>query len=104
MINEGIVKEFDLRIKHLRDKSNPLSILLFVKKDNGEGTDFYFIGQVEPKEDSFNQVTMKDKNGNDVPVVKIEYVLKKPVEDHLYTYLTNKRYPPSCSTNQRAVL
>ncbi|MEN9998624.1 MAG: hypothetical protein RI922_1614, partial [Bacteroidota bacterium] len=32
----------------------------------------------------------KDKNGKDVPVVKIEYVLKKPVEDHLYTYLTNK--------------
>jgi superfamily II DNA or RNA helicase/HKD family nuclease len=78
-------------VKQLRDKSNPLNILLFVKKDNGEGTDFYFIGQVEPKEDSFNQVTMKDKNGNDVPVVKIEYVLKKPVEDHLYTYLTNKR-------------
>jgi superfamily II DNA or RNA helicase/HKD family nuclease len=78
-------------VKQLRDKENPLSILLFVKKDNGEGTDFYFIGQVDPKEDSFNQVTMKDKNGNDVPVVKIEYVLKKPVEDHLYTYLTNKR-------------
>lgn len=90
MINEGIVKEFDLRINQLRDKVNPLSILLFIKKDNGEGTDFYFIGQVEPKEDSFNQVTMKDKNGNDVPVVKIEYVLKKPVEDHLYNYLTNK--------------
>lgn len=77
-------------VKQLRNKENPLNILLFVKKDNGEGTDFYFIGQVEPKEDSFNQVTMKDKNGNDVPVVKIEYVLKKPVEDHLYTYLTNK--------------
>ncbi|MEN9441663.1 MAG: hypothetical protein RLZ33_1740 [Bacteroidota bacterium] len=77
-------------VKQLRDKVNPLNILLFVKKDNGEGTDFYFIGQVEPKEDSFNQGTMKDKNGKDVPVVKIEYVLKKPVEDHLYTYLTNK--------------
>ena len=77
-------------VKQLRDKENPLNILLFVKKDNGEGTDFYFIGKVEPKEDSFNQVTMKDKNGHDVPVVKIEYVLKKPVEDHLYTYLTNK--------------
>jgi hypothetical protein len=77
-------------VKQLRDKENPLNILLFVKKDNGEGTDFYFIGQVTPKDESFIQDTMKDKNGKDVPVVKIEYVLKKPVEDHLYTYLTNK--------------
>lgn len=74
----------------LRDTENPLNILLFVKKDNGEGSDFYFIGQIFPKEDSFDQVKMKDKNGKDVPVVKIEFSIKNPVEEHLYAYLTNK--------------
>jgi hypothetical protein len=77
-------------VKQFKDEENPLNILLFVKKDNGEGTDFYFIGQVFPKADSFEESKMKDKHGNDVPVVKIEYTLKKPVEDNLYAYLTNK--------------
>ena len=62
--------------------------MLFIKKHNGEGSDFYFIGQVIPKDDSFKEVKMKDKNQNDIPVVKLEFILTTPVEDHLYEYLT----------------
>jgi superfamily II DNA or RNA helicase/HKD family nuclease len=75
-------------VKSIKEHNNLLNILLFIKKHNGEGSDFYFIGQVIPKDDSFKEVKMKDKNQNDIPVVKLEFILTTPVEDHLYEYLT----------------
>ena len=75
-------------VKAIKEHKNSLSILLFIKKHNGEGSDFYFLGEVIPKEDSFKEVKMKDKNKKEIPVVKLEFKLLTPVEDHLYEYLT----------------
>ncbi len=76
-------------VKSIKEHKNSLSILLFIKKHNGEGSDFYFVGEVIPKEDSFIEVKMKDKNQKEIPVVKLEFKLLTPVEDHLYEYLTD---------------
>lgn len=61
-------------------------ILLFVKKEDGEGTDFYYLGNVSIAADSIEQgVTDKGQ-----PVVHFRFLLDKPVEDTLYDYLVQQ--------------
>ena len=62
-------------------------IQLFVKKSDGEGTDFYCIGQVEIIPDSVRQDKMSISQE---PVVHFMYKLKHRVENHLYEYLTDE--------------
>lgn len=62
-------------------------ILLFVKKSDGEGTDFYCIGEVEIVPGSIKQDKM---SVSEEPVVHFKYSLKHRVEDHLYEYLTEE--------------
>lgn len=63
-------------------------ILLFVKKENGEGTDFYFMGDVSIIPDSIAQGYMPDSN---LPVVHFKYQLEQPVIDNLYQYITSDK-------------
>jgi len=63
---------------------NSERILLFVKKEDGEGTDFYFIGDCSIIDDSIKQDKMEDGK----PVVHFTFQLDKTVEDSLYSYLT----------------
>ena len=64
---------------------NNIKIMLFVKKNDGEGSDFYYMGQL--KYNSFTDTTMKDKDGSDVPVVNIQFDMDTPVPQNLYNYL-----------------
>ncbi len=64
-----------------------LDIHLFVKKDDDEGTDFYYIGKAVPEESSEEQTTMLDKNGKELPVVRMNMLLEHEVESSLYHYL-----------------
>jgi phage repressor protein C with HTH and peptisase S24 domain len=61
-----------------------------MKKHNGEGTDFYFMGDVKPIDESFEETTIKNDQNNDVPVVKVILELATPVESTIYNYLTYK--------------
>lgn len=61
---------------------------LFIKKSNDEGIDFYYMGDVNPMENSFEQTTLKTEQGQDVSVVKLVFKMKHPVEDSIYEYLT----------------
>ncbi|WP_214482849.1 DEAD/DEAH box helicase [Bacillus sp. SM2101] len=60
---------------------------LFIKKDDDEGTDFYYIGKAIPETRSEEQTTMLDKNGNELPVVRMNLLLEHEVESSLYHYL-----------------
>lgn len=62
-------------------------ILLFVKKSDGEGTDFYCLGEVNIVPDTVHQGKMSISGE---PVVHMNYMLHHPVEDHLYDYLTDQ--------------
>ncbi len=66
-----------------------LRLPLFIKKSNDEGTEFYYMGDVVPEENSFKQTTMPDDKGNKVSVVKIRFAMKHPVDDTIYDYITN---------------
>ena len=58
-------------------------ILLFIKKEDGEGTDFYYLGDVSILPGSIKQETT-DKGSS---VVHFKFQLDKPVIDDLYNYI-----------------
>ena len=62
-------------------------ILLFLKKEDGEGTDFYFIGDCAIIKGSVKQDTMEDGK---TPVVHFKFKLDEVVEEGLYRYLTEE--------------
>lgn len=60
---------------------------LFVKKSDDEGIEFFYMGDLTPKEDGIKETIIKDKKGKDVSVVGIECSLNRSVEDEMYKYL-----------------
>jgi hypothetical protein len=62
-------------------------ILLFVKKSDGEGADFYCLGEVQIQPGSMKQAYMPKSNE---PVVHFTYRLQHQVEDSLYRYLVGE--------------
>lgn len=64
---------------------NPMQRMpLFVQKNNDEGIEFYYLGNVVPRPSTFVQESMPNSN---VPVVKLHLDLDSPVEESLYAYL-----------------
>ncbi|MGL5100730.1 MAG: DUF3427 domain-containing protein, partial [Fusobacteriaceae bacterium] len=61
-----------------------LRIPLFIKKHDGESTDFYYMGDMIPQQESFKQKEMS----NGAPVVEVTYTLKYPVQEEIYEYIT----------------
>ena len=70
----------------IKARSNGLRLPLFLKKDDNEGIDFYYLGDVLPVENSIEQQYMPDDNGKKLPVVKFEFELSNPIELALYKY------------------
>ncbi len=60
---------------------------VFVKKDDADGVDFFYLGQGNIHTPS--EVTQKNKDGNDTPVVEMLVDLESPVETALYDYFLN---------------
>jgi superfamily II DNA or RNA helicase/HKD family nuclease len=69
----------------IKDVINSNRILLFIKKKDGEGTDFYFMGEVSIIPDSIEQSTMPDSK---LPVVHFKFQLEQPVIPSVYFYIT----------------
>ena len=62
--------------------------LLFVKKSNSEGTDFYYLGDLTVAAGPV-QKEMTGSNGKTLPVVNFQFKLDVPVETRLFEYLTH---------------
>ena len=62
---------------------------LFVKKSDDEGIEFFYMGDMIPKEDGIKETKILDKKGKEVSVVGIECRLKPRVEDGVYRYMMN---------------
>ena len=65
-----------------------LRISLFVKKSNGEGGDFYYMGDADTIADSARETTISNGDRAAVPIVNIRFQLRDQVEPALYGYLT----------------
>jgi superfamily II DNA or RNA helicase/SOS-response transcriptional repressor LexA len=92
-------KEFDWMSKSNRkiESKDVQSILgnngnirlpLFIKKNNDEGTEFYFMGDINPQKNNIEQTKMNSDSGRKVSVVKIRFDLENPVSDSMYQYLS----------------
>ena len=73
----------------INQNSNNIKIMLFVKKNDGEGSDFYYMGKM--RYNSFKDTFMKDKDGSDVSVVNIQFDMENPVPQNLYNYLCKRK-------------
>ena len=60
-------------------------IYLFVKKDDAEGRDFYFLGEVDPV--SARETTIEDDRGKILPIVNFRLKLRDAVREDIYKYL-----------------
>ena len=65
---------------------NGLKIYLFIKKSDGEGTDFYYMGRVKPI--AWQETTIADKNGRLLPIMNFRMRLAHTVRNDIYDYLT----------------
>lgn len=64
--------------------SNTVAIYAFVKKDDADGTDFYYLGRATSHE--AEQTTMASGEGQVVDVVRMKLAFDKPINRALYDY------------------
>ncbi|KXH80741.1 DUF3427 domain-containing protein [Sporosarcina sp. HYO08] len=69
--------------KIIHSDENDIDVHIFVKKDDDEGTDFYYLGKGEPDKLSVQEDRMADSK----PVVHMNMVMEQAVEKKLYHYL-----------------
>lgn len=74
----------------LAAKETNTTIHLFTKKDDGEGFDFYYMGETTIIENTPKEETMLDKHGKEIPVVTMDMVLEQPVQYEIYHYLVEE--------------
>ena len=65
---------------------NGLKIYLFIKKSDGEGGDFYYMGRVTPIE--WHETTIADDRGKQLPIMNFQMKLQHPVRSDIYEYFT----------------
>ncbi len=77
-------------VQSILGKKGAIRLPLFIKKNNDEGMDFYYMGEVSPELNQVEQTTMTDDNGKQIPVVKIRFNLTNPVSVSMFNYLQEK--------------
>ncbi|OYX84247.1 MAG: restriction endonuclease subunit R [Flavobacteriales bacterium 32-34-25] len=77
-------------VQSILGKNGAIRLPLFIKKNNDEGMDFYYMGEVSPELNQIEQTTMNNDNGKQVSVVKIRFNLASPVSPSMYNYLEEK--------------
>ncbi|MBE5967482.1 MAG: DUF3427 domain-containing protein [Lachnospiraceae bacterium] len=70
----------------IHHKENGLRIFLFIKKSDGEGTDFYYMGKVKPI--VWSETTIKNDNGKALPIMNFQMELEHSVRNDIYDYFT----------------
>ncbi len=74
-------------VQSILGKNGAIRLPLFIKKNNDEGMDFYYMGEVSPKLNQIEETAMGSDSGKLVSVVKIRFNLASPVSTSMYNYL-----------------
>jgi hypothetical protein len=77
-------------VQSILGKNGFIRLPLFIKKNNDEGKDFYYMGEISPKLNQVEQTTMSNDSGKQISVVKIRFNLANPVSDTMYNYIHEK--------------
>ncbi|GAA1731860.1 DUF3427 domain-containing protein [Microcella frigidaquae] len=64
--------------------SNSVEINVFAKKDDNDGTDFFYLGRAQAT-NAF-QTSMSDKNNESIPVVRVTLLFDDPIPQGLFDY------------------
>lgn len=67
-------------------KESGLKIYLFIKKSDGEGSDFYYMGKVMPVK--WVETTIENDKGQQLPIMNFEMKLEHEVRSDIYEYFT----------------
>lgn len=70
--------------KIINYQKNGLKIYLFIKKSDGEGTDFYYMGKVAPIE--YQQTEIENDKGQKLPIMNFKMKLEHAVREDIYEY------------------
>jgi superfamily II DNA or RNA helicase/HKD family nuclease len=70
----------------INQQTNNILLPLFVKKDDNDGTDFYYLGNMHHV--SFEDTTMKNDDA-DISVVRMQFDLLSALPQELFRYLIN---------------
>jgi hypothetical protein len=68
---------------------NQIRLPLFVKKSDDEGLDFYYLGELFAIPEKFENAFMDGEDGAQNSVVKMEFLLNKPIDHNLFKYITD---------------
>lgn len=84
------LKSHDVKVfANFRNKN--LRIPLFIKKkDYKDDFEFYYMGDCEPIDGSFEETKMPGKKGKQISIVRLQLRLFYPVEEKLYEYIITK--------------
>jgi superfamily II DNA or RNA helicase len=81
-------------VEAIRNYRTGLRLPLFIKKSNSEDDEFYYMGEIKPIEESFEQTTIPNNKGGSDSIVKVIFNLTPSVEPALYNYLTTLEDEP----------
>ena len=70
--------------KLIHYRENGLKILLFIKKSDGEGSDFYYMGLAEPVH--WEQTQISNDDGKMLPIMNFHLQLEHGVREDIYHY------------------
>ncbi len=77
-------------VQSILGHNGPIRLPLFIKKNNDEGMDFYYMGEVKPELKHVEQTKMVNDSGKQLPVVKIRFNLVDPVTSNMFNYFQEK--------------
>jgi hypothetical protein len=90
-------------VQSILGENGPIRLPLFIKKNNDEGMDFYYMGNLSPDLDHIEQTTMPNDHGKQLSVVKIRFNLNTPVAQNIYEYLQEKVNPKKPKTEAKII-
>jgi len=76
-------------VKIINSKRNQTQMFLFVQKNKSDKK-YYYLGQMELLDNSWQQITMKDENNQNIPAVSFIFKMKNPVRNDIYEYIITK--------------
>jgi superfamily II DNA or RNA helicase/phage repressor protein C with HTH and peptisase S24 domain len=76
-------------VQSILGRKGEIRIPLFIKKNNDEGTDFYYMGEMRPNLNMVEQTVINSDKGGKLSVVKIRFNVFPSVADSMYTYIND---------------
>ena len=90
-------------VQAILGKKGEIRLPLFIKKNNDEGTDFYYMGEMQPNLSLVEQTEMDNGKGGSVSVVKIRFNVSPSVNESIYNYLNDNSADKKVGNNEQKV-